>query len=266
MAYLAAGHLAVDLDALLAELRQGRVPRGGRVLVTLDDGARDACTTAWPILRHFGIPATVFVPAGLVGQGPFWWNRLYRLAEVAKTRGLDLEGFLAHAGAPLPRSGMRERSLWNSLRQVEGRPRDDLLAAAAEWLGEDGGEAAGPMSRKHLEAMDGDSLITIGAQSFSHTVLAGLDAKRLALEVAGSREELEGLLSFRAVFAYPCGDGPVVDAAAVRAVHEGGFEAAFTTAQGSLTGAEAPLLLGRLAAEGLGADDFPHVIDHLLGA
>jgi hypothetical protein len=57
-----------------------------------------------------------------------------------------------------------------------------------------------------------------------------------------------------------------VDAAAVQAVHEARFEAAFTTVEAPLTGAEAPLLLGRLCVDDIGLGDFPCVIDHLLGA
>jgi peptidoglycan/xylan/chitin deacetylase (PgdA/CDA1 family) len=266
MAFLAASGLVIGLDGLLTELRQGRVPRGGRVLITFDDAALDTYTLAWPVLRRLGLPATLFVPAGLLGKGPFWWNRLYRLAESARARGRDLGAFLAGAGVPEPAGGWRDESLWRGLRTLPDKRREDVLAGAAQWLGTDLASAAGPMTAEQLAQMDDDPMITTGAHTFSHPLLAGLEPTRLTFEVAGSREALAGLKSFRPVFAYPYGDTAAVDGAAVRAVHEAGFEAAFTTMEGTLTGAEAPLMLGRLCVDGVGLTDFPYVIDHFLGA
>jgi peptidoglycan/xylan/chitin deacetylase (PgdA/CDA1 family) len=266
MGFLAASGLLIGLDGLLTELRQGRVPRGGRVVVTFDDAALDTYAVAWPVLRRLKIPATLFVPAGLLGKGPFWWNRLYRLTADARARGRDLGAFLAGAGVPEPDGGWRNDVLWRALRVLPDKRREDVLEAAGQWLGTDLAAAAGPMTAEQLAQMDDDPLITIGAHTFSHPLLAGLETTRLTFEVAGSREALAGHKSFRPVFAYPYGDTAAVDAAAVRAVHEAGFEAAFTTVEGTLTGAEAPLLLGRLCVDGVGLTDFPYVIDHFLGA
>ena len=42
------------------------------VVLTFDDGYADFYTTAWPILREFNYPVTLYLPTGLVGEGwPF---------------------------------------------------------------------------------------------------------------------------------------------------------------------------------------------------
>lgn len=46
---------------------------GRRISITFDDGYRDFLDHALPILRSLGLPATVFVPTGLVGQRAFAW-------------------------------------------------------------------------------------------------------------------------------------------------------------------------------------------------
>jgi peptidoglycan/xylan/chitin deacetylase (PgdA/CDA1 family) len=52
----------------------GRPHRGRVVAVTFDDGYTSVDEHARPILERFGIPATVFVPTGLVGQDrPMSW-------------------------------------------------------------------------------------------------------------------------------------------------------------------------------------------------
>jgi peptidoglycan/xylan/chitin deacetylase (PgdA/CDA1 family) len=49
-------------------------PAEKTVVVTFDDGYRSVATLALPILRRFGLPATVFVPTDHVGSGePMRW-------------------------------------------------------------------------------------------------------------------------------------------------------------------------------------------------
>jgi peptidoglycan/xylan/chitin deacetylase (PgdA/CDA1 family) len=186
MTFLHEAGLLIGLDGLLAQLRHGRAPRGGRVLVTFDDAAADTYTTAWPILRRLGIPATVFVPTGLLGRGAYWWNRLYRLREDARAGGLNLSRFLADAGVDEPPGGWRGDDLWRPLRHLADRRREELLAAAAGWVGTPMNAAvAGAMSAEQLAEMGRGGLITLGAHTVSHPVLAGLDPTRVAFEVAG---------------------------------------------------------------------------------
>jgi peptidoglycan/xylan/chitin deacetylase (PgdA/CDA1 family) len=170
MAFLAGGGLALSLDELLADLRQGALPREGRVLVTFDDAALDTRALACPILKHYGVPATLFVPAGLVGrrQG-FWWNQLHRLATASTGRGLDLPAWLGRAGVPIPEEERWADELWRSLRFLDDSRREEVLAAAARWVGVDLRlSGPGAMSWEELAALDRDGQFTIGAQSVRH--------------------------------------------------------------------------------------------------
>jgi O-antigen biosynthesis protein len=57
----------------LADLRKAGAPLPDRtVIVTFDDGLRDFLTGAMPALARHGVPATLFVVAGLVGQTSRW--------------------------------------------------------------------------------------------------------------------------------------------------------------------------------------------------
>jgi peptidoglycan/xylan/chitin deacetylase (PgdA/CDA1 family) len=73
------------------------------VAITFDDAYTNFATEAWPRLEEHGLPATVFVPTGFVGQANTWaalpgggmpplpilgWDALARLAE----RGVGLGG------------------------------------------------------------------------------------------------------------------------------------------------------------------------------
>ncbi|MGY1618355.1 polysaccharide deacetylase family protein [Geodermatophilus sp. SYSU D00691] len=67
-----------SLEELLEGWDSGRPPPRGTVALTFDDGYRDALTTAEPVLRRHGFPATVFVVTGLAG-GSNIWDRERRL-------------------------------------------------------------------------------------------------------------------------------------------------------------------------------------------
>jgi peptidoglycan/xylan/chitin deacetylase (PgdA/CDA1 family) len=281
IAFLAENRMVLSMDQLLADLRQGRVPRGGRVVVTFDDAALDAYSIAFPVLRRHGLPATVFVPTGLVGlPGAFWWDRLYCLGRAATARGFDLTAFFVRWFPVSPtrerglepnpslarRANGEEGPLWLKLRLLDAERREEALGQAAEWLGEDGGaSAAGAMTWEQLAELDASGLITLGAHTVSHPALAFLGEDQLTAEVIGSRDALAGFRSFRKVFAYPYGDEAAIGAKARQAVREAGFEAAFTTDETALAGTEDLTALGRVCVDDMPLEEFRWMIDHHLG-
>jgi peptidoglycan/xylan/chitin deacetylase (PgdA/CDA1 family) len=267
MAYLADSGLVLPLDQLLAQLRRGRVPSGGHVVLTFDDAAFDTYTTAFPLLRRLGLPATVFVPTGLVGRpGPFWWDRLSRLTRAASAQNLDLSDLLVRGGV-LEDGAWGEDALWRRVRLFDEGERNLALDRAAQWLGQDREDAeAGSMGWDQLAELDASGLITLGAHTVSHPVLAALDLDRLSAEVTGCRDALSGFRSFRKVFAYPYGDAPAIGDWAKRAVREAGFEAAFTTEETALAGRTDRMALGRVCVDEMSIDAFRWAIDHHLGS
>jgi peptidoglycan/xylan/chitin deacetylase (PgdA/CDA1 family) len=58
--------------ANLVDKLDGGGPPPGYAVVTFDDGLRDNYTTALPILRQYGIPATVYVAVGFIGGSSPW--------------------------------------------------------------------------------------------------------------------------------------------------------------------------------------------------
>ncbi|MHA1564881.1 MAG: N-acetylneuraminate synthase family protein, partial [Alphaproteobacteria bacterium] len=46
----------------------------GAVAVTFDDGYRNNYEIAWPVLRHYAIPATIYLTTGYIGTGKVMWT------------------------------------------------------------------------------------------------------------------------------------------------------------------------------------------------
>jgi len=81
MAILARRWRSISLNTLVAWLdRRGTLPRRA-VVVTFDDGEDNLGTYAWPLLRRYRIPATLFVIADNVGRPGFLtWEALRQMA------------------------------------------------------------------------------------------------------------------------------------------------------------------------------------------
>jgi peptidoglycan/xylan/chitin deacetylase (PgdA/CDA1 family) len=61
------GYRGITLDEFMDHFESGRQPRARRVAITFDDGFSDILINALPILNRYHFPATIFIPAGLIG-------------------------------------------------------------------------------------------------------------------------------------------------------------------------------------------------------
>lgn len=127
----------ISLDQMLAALEGGQTPSAGTVVLTFDDGYLDNLTVAAPILARYGLPATWYLPTGLIGRGESpWIDRLYSAFRTRSRPQLSLEGLglgnwdLLEASQQLDAySQLRER-----LIEVTWSERESLLGEVIAQL------------------------------------------------------------------------------------------------------------------------------------
>jgi peptidoglycan/xylan/chitin deacetylase (PgdA/CDA1 family) len=114
------GYAVVSLEQLADFLEfRGQLPEKA-VVITIDDGWRSTYDIAWPILRRYGYPATLFVYTQLVtgSAKTLSWEQLREMA----AEGLDVE---CHT--------VTHRDL---ARRAEGETLEEHLAAVEREVGE----------------------------------------------------------------------------------------------------------------------------------
>src|SRR4030095_15624021 len=74
MRYLTTNFLVRSLNEILRRLRQGKGIEPLTIAITFDDGYRDNYSFAYPILKKYQLPATVFVATGFIGTEGLMWN------------------------------------------------------------------------------------------------------------------------------------------------------------------------------------------------
>src|SRR5690242_18720978 len=103
------GYASIGLEgwAYALSAQDGRLP-GRLVCLTFDDGYRDFREQAWPLLKHYGFSATVFLPTDLVG-GYAEWDRSF--GDPAELMSWDDVRALAKEGVTFGAHGATHRRL-----------------------------------------------------------------------------------------------------------------------------------------------------------
>lgn len=173
----------VSLEEAFAESEPE--PGGTRVVITFDDAYVGTLTAGAEELAKRGLPATVFVPPGLLGVDGFWWDVL------APPGGEPLDpGVRDHALTTLRGESARIIAWARS----DGLPRNDLPAHAR------------PAEAHVVESGEHPSGLRFGAHTWSHPNLARLSRAEIDEELRKSKEWLDERTDrFTNWLAYPYG-------------------------------------------------------------
>jgi peptidoglycan/xylan/chitin deacetylase (PgdA/CDA1 family) len=226
---------------------------GDRVAITFDDGYADNAQVARPILEGFGLPATFFITAGVVGRdGEFWWDRLENLLLSSSLDRGRLEAELNGHPISMDVSSEVERerahaALHARLRRLPPGKIERFLDELTSELGSrNGHEEAHPvLSDQELLSLSND-LFEVGAHTISHPLLSAQSLVEQKTEISGGRRMLEGMVREEVrFFSYPFGGRDAFSNETVRLVQESGYVFACTGIAGRVSRRTHPLRLPR---------------------
>jgi peptidoglycan/xylan/chitin deacetylase (PgdA/CDA1 family) len=251
-----ADHLAVlsrrvEFVTLDEVCRPSRTPR---VAVTFDGGYVDNLVHAVPIAQRFGVPITVYVTSGLVGDPRgFWWDRLARLVLHGASEPVELPVVVGGVeipvrfGAPGTARQLLE-VLWARLRPRTPQEIDDVLVDLGRRLsvGTDAALDARILTHLELDSLAASEGVTVGAQTADHILLRARSYPVQVATIRTAKVDLEAQLGGPVRhFAYPFGGRDSFNGDSIAAVRSAGFETATTTMAGSVDRSSIPLALPR---------------------
>lgn len=77
--YIAKNYQVISLKDLVVALKRRKIPKG-TVVITFDDGFADNYHFAYPLLKHYKMPATMFLVTDCIeNKRPIWIQELYYL-------------------------------------------------------------------------------------------------------------------------------------------------------------------------------------------
>jgi peptidoglycan/xylan/chitin deacetylase (PgdA/CDA1 family) len=217
--------------------------------ITFDDGWLDNYQEAFPVLKKFGAPATIFLPVAMIGSGRnFWFTDVMEQGAFARReRKGDLfaryYGRFAPAWKDRGAADSQIGQLTEVLKSVEASSLAEITFNAYEELGQRISERSDVMTWEQVREM-GEHDITFGSHGLRHSILTTLDGVTKREEIVGSLNALLGMKAKVTRFlSYPNGNW---DGESVRLAKGAGYRGAVTTKIGFNKPGADPFLLKRI--------------------
>lgn len=236
----------VDLEEGVAALRAGTLPSRA-VCITFDDGYRDNCEIALPVLRKHGVTATFFVASGFLGDGRLFVDTVVESIRRLPAGNVDL-GWFGLGIQPVHDAASRLALIDKLVADVKYR-RLDSREEACDRIARLVKEPLPTdlmMSPEQLRAMHRAGM-SVGGHTLDHPILAVLHPEEARRQIADDRAAIAAIVgSPPSFFAYP--NGRIqrdFSASHVGLVREAGYAGAVTTDVGCASSSSDPFLLPR---------------------
>jgi len=228
----------ISLNQMVQVLQAEKTGKKFAVL-TFDDGYADNFIYAYPVLKKYGIPFTVYVTTSFPDrQAVLWWDLLEDLVLKEDRICFGVGGETVEWNC----STIEEKE--NTFRRIRsfiiGSYGDDFSAYIRKFfdpygidLDEKTDELA--LSWEQIERLSKDPLVTIGAHTVNHFALSKLSEQVAKYEIMESKRKLESRIG-RDVehFTYPFGTRNETGEREFKMVRECGFKTATTTRMGNI--------------------------------
>jgi peptidoglycan/xylan/chitin deacetylase (PgdA/CDA1 family) len=231
MQHLARYYDVIGMPQFLNAVENGRPLPKRAVLITFDDAYADFATIAWPILKRFRLPATMFVPTAYPDhrERAFWWDKLYQAFNATAKSELCRIPF-----GPLPLRSSEEKR--RSLRMVQDYcttiPDDEamgLIDCVCSELAKGLVYYGSVLSWDQLRRLAHEGL-TLGSHTRTHPIMTRVTPARMREEIRASQKDLKREIGAAVpIFCYPNGDH---DDSVVSILKDEGILLGFTTLSG----------------------------------
>ena len=207
---------------LLCEERR----KGIYVSINLDDGYMDNYEHAFPIIKKYGLSATVFLTTDFIGQKHlFWWDEVFQIMRYFGQKHPSIKsGDILRNAYRADRinaflMNKKESEIKDFLDKLRNQPRINENITSIQMLG-----------WREIKEM-AESGLNFGLHTKTHRNLCFMENSEIRKELIGSKLELEKNTGIKqAGFCYPFG---IYDNRVRNLVKDAGFDYARTCIKGS---------------------------------
>lgn len=219
---------SVSAEDVLNALNGGRPLPAQAVLVTVDDGYRDFKETIYPITQKHGIHPVLFVPTAYVGDGIFWWDRLFNAITNTNLQQVD---------TPLGRFSLQDKAarliafdaLANYVRMQSFEKARSDIEQLCDWITPDANQNVSyTLNWGELRALSAEG-VTVASHTHNHPILTHIPMEKARDEIRVSLDLIKQQIGQPLpIFAYPDGRDHAVSKDISLMLKEEGVQMAFT--------------------------------------
>ncbi len=211
------------------------------LVLTIDDGYLDNYTVAFPLLKKYQVPATVFLATDFIDKGAWLWpmKLMYILQNTPlKTFHLSLNSHRREYRVDTFATWHRTQlAIFHHLRTMDDNDKNGFLDALAKDLNVEVPERSGgdftALTWSQIREMQSQG-VEFGSHTCSHPILARIDKDRLEFETHESKRLIESRLQVPVdSFCYPNGQPEDFNGSVVESVKRAGYKCAVTTVYGT---------------------------------
>jgi peptidoglycan/xylan/chitin deacetylase (PgdA/CDA1 family) len=235
---IATKYSPVSAEDVIGALQQGRKLPKNAVLVTVDDGYLDFQEIIFPIASRYGIRPVLFVPTAFIGQGVYWWDKLYLAVD------RSTEDRISTPVGDFRIEKIEDKKL--ALQAIRTRVKQLPFNQAMQIVETLYDAISGSEKSTQRGTLDWDELrslaragVTIAAHSHTHPLLSRIPFEQACDEIKISQEIVKREIGWALpLFAIPDGKPEFFTARMLDFFRSEGFQFVVTTVEGSarLTG------------------------------
>lgn len=257
MRYLQETHEIISFQKLHQAFTEKKSLPRRAAIITFDDGYKDNYTEAYPILKKYNIPATIFLTTGHIETNKmFWWNIIGYVLCNTKLKKIELEEF----GDVIPPSSKENmfyslRMTYQKFKNIPEEKKKKLIDQLLQKSDVNIPKGLGKdlmLSWDNIKEMN-ENGIEFGAHTVTHPILTNVPLNQAKLEIVESKKTIEKRLGKPVTtFCYPNGFTDDYNADIVQILKDNGFLCSVTAIPKMVTIKSDLFELGRLPS---GYDD-----------
>jgi peptidoglycan/xylan/chitin deacetylase (PgdA/CDA1 family) len=233
MRYLKETHEVISLEKLQHALIEKKTLPKRAAIVTFDDGYKDNYMEAFPILKKYKIPATIFLTTGYIEtDNVFWWNIIGYILCNTRLKTIELEGFGDISPPPKENMFYSLRMTYQKFKRIPDEKKKRLIELLIQKSGVDVPKDFGKnlmLSWDNIREMN-ENGIDFGAHTVTHSILTNLPLSQAKFEIVESKKILEKKLDKPVTsFCYPNGFASDYNSDIIQLLKDNGYLCSVTS-------------------------------------
>lgn len=258
MEYLSQRYCVVTVGELIEAIEKGKEIQRRSCVITFDDGWKDFYSYAFPMLKKYNLPATVFLVSGYVGTNHWLWpekvskllikyfaTKWFEKNQPIDYSSLENMGFFRLASEPGLTPIQKIEAIIEKMKDLEQNEIETVVNELESLLCiHPDQEYCGTLMLSWDEVKEmTQSRITFGSHTRDHSILTKVKKRKVKKEIAESKREIEKrILNPCFTFCYPNGNYNNE----IKYIVMDHYRCAFTTQKGFVKPSDDPFALKRI--------------------